>query len=113
MTDRYTTNHNYRVEYIPYYGDHRGHPLNLPLLRNHKTAIFRYNRIGALKVIENDLVNEFMNPTYTRPDQAVFKIWNRNREVQYLRIVIVGNSDLVYSDALDQVKLMIEAEARK
>lgn len=104
MPNKYTTNHNYHVEYTPYYGDYKGHFLYLPLCRKYKGHIFYYNRAGALKAIRDYLVSELRAPDYSRPDRAEFKVYNHNREVEKLRVAIEGTSDEAYSAALDRVE---------
>lgn len=111
MTDKYTTNHNYRVEYAPYYGGRRCCTINLPLMRKHKHIIFHYNRLGALKAIHDFLDDKLMQNDYCREEELEIRIFNHNHIVHAL--YIGGKDDEFYVDALDEVERLLQSEAAK
>lgn len=102
MTDKYTTNHNYRVEATPNYGAFPGITINLALFRPRKTAVFHYNRLGALEAIRSYLIGELNLSDYCRADTTDIRVYNHNRRVVTLRIN--GNGDEFFVDALDEAE---------
>ena len=110
MTDKYTTNHNYRVEYVPYYGGRRCFAINLPLMRKHKHIIFHYNHLGALKAIYDLLDDILMQSDYCRDEKLEIRIFNHNHIV--CGLYIDGNGDELYA-ALDKVERLLAAERAK